>query len=678
MAQLGSSPLGLVMNTADNSQTKVGSYVLGDSENGKQLFNSIFGRNGEEVSTNQFDYSRDDSSLFDIKTQDVIEYCQRYPLMRLTYADFAYLKNLGVYPNNRLVIARRFAAPIGDDLINNLENNTFPLATLVSWVPDNEDFFDVNFGENWTEGDTSFKTLLDEASQNGDLLGGDNTGKKLGTFLAEGAGAIPLPGWTEGLQYELFKALGLTNLKSSDLPTGNANLIRSSKMRRVADKDGQFEGVKSSFSVKMKIEYEQKFISGIDPTGVYYDIIANALSFGTSVSKFMFKPEALGANNQFAVFLNNLGSGNTTRVGEALSAFATAISEALKNVATKIKDKIVGLWQGKEADEKKKAEETENKGVLGTIKSFLKGTGNVVSEVTSLVVDSLSRLITNIVAGVISKYKVRVIAILDSLTGSPSTPWHVTIGNPKRPILSSGDMFVDKVDVKFGKLLAYNDLPSSITLEVTLTNARALGAQEIFQKLNCGRERSYKVIRKDILSVDGELNIAVPDQKKISEELQQRLNASSNDGAGQGAPIDNSSNANQNKPGVSNGSVECFKNHNYIIDQIVSVLALKDRYGDEEGNKVPLLKKWKKFFGDNEVGAENSVRVLLIQRALAAEVAAASQCPAVKTLLLANLEKVYAGIKRRAIVMLDYYDPSSIGSASGSANLIKKMILCDF
>ena len=671
MSQLGSSPLGLVMNTSVSSQPKIGSYVLGDSENGKRLFNSIFGRNGDEVSTHQFDYSGDDSSIFDIKTQDIIEYCQRYPLMRLTYADFAYLKNLGVYPNNRLIIARRFSAPVGDDLINNLDNNTFPLATLISWVPDNEDFFDVNFNENWTEGDTSFKTLLDEASQNGDLLGGDNMGKKLGSFLAEGAGAIPLPGWSEGLQYELFKKLGLTDLKASDLPFGNPNLIRSSKRRNVADKDGSFEGVKSSFSVKMKVEYEQKFISGIDPTGVYYDIIANALSFGTSVSKFMFKPEALGANNQFAVFLNNLGSGNLNKVGEALSAFATAISEALKSIAGSIASAVAGLWEGKEKEAKEKEQAAKDK-EDGVAAKIVDGAASA----TKFVAKKIAELISNIVAGVISKYKVRVISILDSLTGSPSAPWHVTIGNPKRPILSSGDMVVDKVDVKFGKLLAYNDLPSSITLEVTLTNARSYGSQEIFQKLNCGRERSYKVIRKDILSVDGELN--TPAKVTTAEEVEESMRQSNNDGAGQGAPIDNSTNANQNKPGVIKGTAECFKNHNYIIDQIISVLALRDTYGFEDGKKVPLLKKWKKFWNDVEIGAENSVRVLLVQRALASEVAAASACPSVRDTLTANLEKVYAGIKSKSIVVLDYYDPSSIGSASGSANIVKKIVNCDF
>ena len=43
-------------------------------------------------------------------------------------------------------------------------------------------------------------------------------------------------------------------------------------------------------------------------------------------------------------------------------------------------------------------------------------------------------------------------------------------------------MLVEDVKITFGKLLAYNDLPSSVKIGLTLTNARTLGAQEIFAK----------------------------------------------------------------------------------------------------------------------------------------------------------------------------------------------------
>jgi hypothetical protein len=55
------------------------------------------------------------------------------------------------------------------------------------------------------------------------------------------------------------------------------------------------------------------------------------------------------------------------------------------------------------------------------------------------------------------------------MTGTPSTPWHITIGNPKRPIFSSGDMYIqDDVKVDLGPILQFNDLPSSIKCELHL------------------------------------------------------------------------------------------------------------------------------------------------------------------------------------------------------------------
>ena len=72
----------------------------------------------------------------------------------LKMADFAYLKDVGVYPNNRLMIARRFGGPIGDNIIKPKSTNAKgqvneygPLATLISWLPADTDFLNISFGE---------------------------------------------------------------------------------------------------------------------------------------------------------------------------------------------------------------------------------------------------------------------------------------------------------------------------------------------------------------------------------------------------------------------------------------------------------------------------------------------------------------------------------------------------
>ena len=491
--QLGSSPLGLVMYAKNNTLVSIGVYDYGSASN---LLKSLFSRQDDDHNY-EFDYDVENSSTYEMSTESIIKYSEQNPLMKLKYADFAYLKNLGVYPNNRLMIARRFPGPVGDDLVNfdgSRSPTSAPLATLVSWVPDNQDFFDVTFGENWEDADTSFEDILNDASENRDLLSGDNEGKRLGTFLSKGLNAIPLRGWSEGLQYQIFREFGLTDRDASDLPTGNPNLIRSAKQRKIAPKKGRFEGMTTKVSVKMVVEYEQKFISNVDPTGVYYDIVANALNFGTSNSKFMFNREALNPG-RFTQFLDNLGSGDPKRVMQALRDFLDSLKKAL----IAVKDAIIAVWTEIKQTAEKAAGAFNKAAAEG---KPLEGAKDAAGVVVEEVKNSLFNVLVDVVAGVISKYKVRLIGVLNSLTGAASTPWHVTIGNPRRPIFSSGDMLVEDVTVTFGKLLAFNDLPSSVKIEFTLTNARALGRQEIFRKLNCGRGRSYKQIRLDLVSTD--------------------------------------------------------------------------------------------------------------------------------------------------------------------------------
>jgi hypothetical protein len=91
------------------------------------------------------------------------------------------------------------------------------------------------------------------------------------------------------------------------------------------------------------------------------------------------------------------------------------------------------------------------------------------------------------------KYRVEVMGIVNALTGNPSTPWHITVGNPLRPVFCSGDMLTTEVNLKLGPILAFNDLPSSIIVEFTLTNARNWGMQEIMAKFNSGYLRTVDV-----------------------------------------------------------------------------------------------------------------------------------------------------------------------------------------
>ena len=64
---------------------------------------------------------------------------------QLRPSDFAYLKDLGVYPNNRLMIARRFLGAVGDNIMTTKKLGAS--ATLISWRPEGDDFLEISFFE---------------------------------------------------------------------------------------------------------------------------------------------------------------------------------------------------------------------------------------------------------------------------------------------------------------------------------------------------------------------------------------------------------------------------------------------------------------------------------------------------------------------------------------------------
>lgn len=474
-----SSPLGLTTNLAQGfipatqSQTADSTQTVGYNYKGysfKKYSTAPNVQAGKETifsgrSTafkSKFEHSDD---VYDLRTTSIIKYCNNplTPAMRLKSEDFAYLKNLGVYSNNRLVIVRRFPAPVGNDLTT---IKSMPISTLISWIPDNEtNFIKVSFGEVWGDADASLKDLLndvgnDMSSGSENKAGEGGKGKGLGAIAGKLIGDS-LPGFMEGIQLNTLKNLGYIDNDAKSIPSGNPNIIKEAKVRPTLKNDAKGSGLKCEISIKFETEYEQKFIDGVDPTLVYLDVIANVLRFGTSESRFIINSKL---KTKGVEVIDKIQSGDW--IG-AISLFVAALLEAMKAIAGQIVDAL--------------------KGAVSAVKDAA-NSEEPVTNITNALVDTF---LNNAANTIISKYRVRLGGIISALSGEASTPWHVTIGNPKKPVFSSGDMYIDNVDVDFGNILSFNDLPSNIKISFTLKNARNLGAQEIFERFNCGAGRTY-------------------------------------------------------------------------------------------------------------------------------------------------------------------------------------------
>lgn len=493
MSQLNASPLGLTLDSLGSSSGVAG---YGDGVEIPSRFNSP--NSNTIVFTPWPDGSMDDkgkpykrrtihsNDIYNVSLKNIIDTSDSlftvdksgntvFPT-KLKAVDFAYLKNVGVFPNNRLMVARRYPSPVVDDPTAIKQS---PISTMISWVPDGEDFIKFDFGEGWEDAEADFTEVFNSVGK--DVMG--KAGSTLGGYLGGGGGAIPLPGFSEGLQRKLMKKLGLAGEGSDDyIPSGEPNIIKQAKIRKLIGYGKAGSSLDATITIKMVCEWEQKFLAGIDPSVAWMDIMNTVLKFGTSTSKFYLGKG--GGSNVGATkkFIEGLSNKPLETLQSVLNDLVTDIGEIIDTIAKALNG----------VDEKK--DDKSGKLETGDLKQ------------------KLSNGISSVISTISEKYQVRLLGIISSLTGNASTPWHITLGNPMRPIFCSGDMLVEKVEVTLGSELAFNDLPSTIKAEFTLKNARPLGMDEILAKFNVGYMRTVTV-KKDLYTSRKDSDFIPPDDQ---------------------------------------------------------------------------------------------------------------------------------------------------------------------
>lgn len=420
------------------------------------------------------------NDVYDISLLNIIEKLSTSNSAQLKPQDFAYLKYLGVYPHNRLMIARRFGSPAKDNILT--KSGTRPKAVLISWKPDTDDFLSFTFGEEWTDADADFTDLLNKIGEDVGIGG-------MGSGLDASLNLIPLPGFTETIRRVVLEKMGVLEpgQESKPLPSGNPDIIKQAKRRKTVGYGEAASGLKFKVSIRMICEYEQKFISGIDPTMVFMDLLHNILVFGTQNS------DNYGLSDGFRKKLETWVSDPSKLVSD----IASGITEGFKEIAKQLEEKVGELLDA--IDEEPDPEATPAPDPKDEQREALdKAKGEI---------ETIIKSFENSFSKSLEKYKIELMGIANALSGAPSTPWHITLGNPLRPIFCSGDMYTDDLTVTLGPHLAFNDLPINFRVEFTLTNARPLGMQEIMAKFNTGHLRTVN-LRKDVNSFLGPINSA--------------------------------------------------------------------------------------------------------------------------------------------------------------------------
>jgi len=405
------------------------------------------------------------NDVYDTSILNIVDKLSSSKSATLRPSDFAYLKDIGNYPNNRLIICRRFPGPVGDDVYR---LGVSPISVLIGFRPPGTDFLDISFGEVWEEAEASFEGIINSIGEDLFRVSG------LGGQAAQLFNAIPLPGWTENLQRYVLEKIGVYSAGSSGrrLPAGDPNLIKEAKKRKTVANGEAGSGLSCKCEIKVDVEYEQKFISGLDPTIVYQDIIQNVLRFATS-NKTDF-----GLDPEFGQKIKGWAKNPSLLIKDVVQAFKDALTTVVDEVKKFIQTVIDEAGGGEKPKEESSAE-----------------TLNIATQLMDFATKAFDKVLESL-SKVIQKYEQKIKGVVSALSGLPSTPWHVTIGNPLRPIFSAGDMYTTDVNLTMGSTLMFNDLPANIKVSFSLSNARPWGLQEIMAKFNTGNIRSVN-IRKD-------------------------------------------------------------------------------------------------------------------------------------------------------------------------------------
>lgn len=382
------------------------------------------------------------------------------------YSDFMYCKHLGKVSNNYMITLRRFPLPVADYIgasgitteqrIGSSAKNAASIGCMVTWmgVSGNEmsNILKYSFKMPFKEETAEFQNASEKSadSSNGILNGVaamfDSTYRK--QYMEGKAGTAA---------NRAFEYLGIKNLgeppyqsyaQQRDEKTkvwGPIDSIRSTYVR--AD-----TGLDFKQSITLVFEYELRSYNGINAKQAMLDLISNILNVTYTTGTFWgggFK--GFGAH-QNSIFENL----NVFKANGGFTDFIDKLSQDIDDVSDKFKSSL----QGKTAGD--------------ILKNALNQVGGM------------------LLSGVLNKLGRPQKAMYNALLSpAPIGFWHVTIGNPKKPIMSIGNMIITNVTMEHSGPLGLDDFPTGLKVTVELDRGKPRDLRDIEKLYMQGNDRIY-------------------------------------------------------------------------------------------------------------------------------------------------------------------------------------------
>jgi len=431
---------------------------------------------------------REDVSDCSIKTlvklskPDSINQSSKLGMARYKWADFMYCKDLGKYSNNMLITLRKFPHPIGDNIFNKYgfgEENDARLdlapdiGRMVAWLGNDnklEDIVKFSTRETWKELDAEDdqKTSKEDSTPLGALfsignpqymtsfeegtVGSQNT--ILGMFASNG-GILSNKG-----RYEDNPAMNGTHYDKNKVYT------KKGTVQKTHIYEGKLE---FTHTFRLVFDYELRAYENINPKAAFLDLLGNVLAT-------CYRRGTFWGGQHSLIGAPGLGMSNGWKMAnEFINDIAETGGGLLANLLSGGKD---GMGGKEGAD--KIAQAGSN--VLDTAKqawNSLSSGGAV--KLGQIFTQGLSGMLKNGLG------RPQVYAFNSLLKGEPVGLWHVTIGNPRNPILSMGNLIIENTEYQCYGPLGIDDFPTGLKVVVNLKHAKPRDASEIANMFTKGQ-----------------------------------------------------------------------------------------------------------------------------------------------------------------------------------------------
>ena len=438
---------------------------------------------------------------------------------RYKYADFMYCKDLGKISNNHMITLRKFAFPVGDNIFRSTVTTTAgdskndPMSSvgdvgrMITWfdTDDNKlsDIMSYEYEASWKKLDAKIQQLDSQEDDEGRGIAG-----KIINNLSPGYNLQTAKGTnTGGLLGQLMNSMGIGSstheYQHNDVALGrnyDNNKVYSPK--DTIQDTHIYEG-KLTFKHEFTLNFSYKLraYDNINPKSAFLDLLGNILTVTYRKGTFWGgRSEILGAKPNKAGWqkYNNILKGLSDAGGDLwknIFHLEGASTDSMLSAFSQFNGALLDIVKGAGLDIGSMANNA-----LQSAKDFLSG-NMTASEVGDKVKNGVQKTAKGVqklnlgqaMMGSINNILGRpALYAFDSLlTGAKVGLWHVTIGNPKNPIATFGNLILTNAKITHSGPLGFDDFPTELHVSVSLKHAMSRDATEISKMYTKGQNGIY-------------------------------------------------------------------------------------------------------------------------------------------------------------------------------------------